>query len=116
MSEEFLERLTRFTPDAGGLIRDALLFAAGRSSVRPNRGWKTLAGLLAVTQALSLVLLWPRPTPPAAGFAAPVVAVLEPPSTLEPPISETWPKPGVWSARRSLLASGAVGHPTGDVT
>jgi hypothetical protein len=116
MSEEFLERLTRFTPDAGGLNRDALLFAAGRSSVRPNRGWKTLASLLAGTQAMSLVLLWPRPTPPATSFTAPVVAVLEPPSTLEPPISETWPKPGVWSARHGLLASGAVDHPTGDVT
>ena len=65
MSEPFLERLSRFTPDAGGLDRDALLFAAGRGSARPNRGWMTLATLLASTQALSLVLLWPRPTPPA---------------------------------------------------
>ena len=64
MSEPFLERLSRFTPDAGGLDRDALLFAAGRNSVRPNRGWKTVASLLAATQALSLVLLWPRPNPP----------------------------------------------------
>jgi hypothetical protein len=116
MSEEFLERLSRFTPAAGGLNRDALLFAAGRSSARPNRAWKTLAALLAGTQALSLVLLWPRPTPPAGGFAVPVVAVLEPPSTLEPPIAETRPKPGVWSARHSLLASGAVDYPKGDVT
>ena len=68
MSEAFLERLSRFTPDAGGLDRDALLFAAGRSSARPNRGWMTLASLLAGTQTLSLVLLWPHPTPPASGF------------------------------------------------
>ena len=47
MSEPILERLSRFTPDAGRLDRDALLFAAGRSSARPNRGWKTLATLLA---------------------------------------------------------------------
>ncbi len=54
MSEPILERLSRFTPDAGGLDRDALLFAAGRASARPNRGWMTLASLLAGTQALSL--------------------------------------------------------------
>ena len=38
MSEPILERLSRFTPDAGRLDRDALLFAAGRESARPNRG------------------------------------------------------------------------------
>ena len=65
MSEPILERLSRFTPDAGGLDRDALLFAAGRGSARPNRGWMTLASLLAGTQALSLVLLWPHSSPPA---------------------------------------------------
>lgn len=64
MSEAFLEHLSRFTPDAGGLDRDALLFAAGRNSVRPNRGWAAVASLLAATQALSLVLLWPRPNLP----------------------------------------------------
>ena len=67
MSEPSLERLSRFTPDAGGLDRDALLFAAGRSSARPNRGWMALASLLTGTQALSLVLLWPRPTLPTGG-------------------------------------------------
>ena len=67
MSEPFLERLSRFTPDAGRLDRDALLFAAGRGSVRPNRGWITLATLLASTQLLSLVLLVAAalPRPPA---------------------------------------------------
>ena len=52
MSEPFLERLSRFTPDAGGLNRDELLYAAGRRSARPNRGWMTVASLLAATQAL----------------------------------------------------------------
>ena len=54
MSEPSLERLSRFTPDTGGLDRDALLFAAGRSSVRPARGWIALASVLTGTQALSL--------------------------------------------------------------
>ena len=63
MSEPFLERLSRFTPDAGGLNRDELLYAAGRDSARPNRGWKALASALAATQALSLVLLLPQRAP-----------------------------------------------------
>ena len=53
MSEPFLERLSRFTPNAGGLDRDALLFAAGRASARPNRAWIALATLLTSTQVLS---------------------------------------------------------------
>src|SRR5262249_5728763 len=63
MSEPILERLSLFTPDAGRLDRDALLFAAGRASARPNRGWMTLASLLAGTQALSLALLLPHSRP-----------------------------------------------------
>ena len=66
MSEPFLERLSRFTPDAGGLDRDALLFAAGRGSARPNRGWMALATLLASTQALRWCFCGrTRPRPPA---------------------------------------------------
>jgi hypothetical protein len=67
MSEPFLERLTRFTPDAGRVDRDALLFATGRASARPNRVWVALVGALTATQALSLVLLWPQPVPPGVG-------------------------------------------------
>ena len=58
MSEPIVERLSRFTPDAAGLDRDALLFAAGRSSARPNRGWMALASALAVTQAVSLAVMF----------------------------------------------------------
>ena len=64
MSEELTERLSRFTPDRGGLDRDSMLFAAGRASARPNRRWIALAGMLAASQLLTLVLFWPRPTPP----------------------------------------------------
>ena len=58
-------RLSRFTPDPGGLDRDALLYAAGRASARPSRAWPALAAALAVTQVLTLALLRPRPAPPA---------------------------------------------------
>jgi hypothetical protein len=60
MSEPLAERLSRFTPDATALNRDALLFAAGRASVRPSRLWQALAGVLAASQLLTLVYLWPR--------------------------------------------------------
>jgi hypothetical protein len=59
VSEPFLERMSKFTPDVGHLERDALLFTAGRASARPNRLWITLASTLAGTQVLSLALLWP---------------------------------------------------------
>jgi hypothetical protein len=78
MSEDLTKRLSRFTPDGRGLDRDALLFAAGRASVRPSRRWATVAGALAACQVLSLVLLWPRPVPPpdplAKGPTPPAVA------------------------------------------
>jgi hypothetical protein len=71
MSESFAERLSRFTPDAGKLDRDALLFAAGRASAHPGRRWKALAGALAASQLLTLVFfLWPQ-TPPAVAPAPP---------------------------------------------
>ncbi len=116
MSEPILERLSRFTPDAGRLDRDGLLFSTGRSSGRPNRGWKTLATLLASTQALSLVLLWPHPTPPAASFTARVATAPEPPATFDPLTSGAWANRSRWSDRRSVLESETQDRPVGDVS
>ncbi len=96
MSEPFLERLSRFTPDAGRLDRDALLFAAGRGSARPNRGWMTLATLLASTQALVAgpSVAAPDARRPADLTVAVATAPL-PPATLEPRTSEALASPGV---------------------
>ena len=59
------ESLSRFTPSPGGIDRDAILFAAGRSSARPDRKWPTLAALLALSQILTVgLLLSPGPLPP----------------------------------------------------
>jgi hypothetical protein len=86
MSEPLIERLCRLTPDGTGLDRDALLFAAGRASVRPNRRWAALAAALGASQLLTLVLLWPRPLPP-----APVpVANTEPAAAPERAPSASW--------------------------
>lgn len=73
MSEPLEERLSRFTPDATGLNRDALLFAAGRASVRPSPRWQALAAVLAASQLLTLVCLWP-PTPSSPPLETPFVA------------------------------------------
>lgn len=61
MREPIIESLSRFTPDGSGLDRDAIMYAAGRTSARPNRGWMALAGSLAACQVVTLALLWPRP-------------------------------------------------------
>jgi hypothetical protein len=89
MSEPLAERLSRFTPDASGLNRDALLFAAGRASVRPSRHWQALAGVLAASQLLTLVCLWPR-APLAPSHETPFVASE---AMLPSPKSEPAPKP-----------------------
>ena len=65
MPEPIIDRLRQFTPNGSSLDRDALLFAAGRASVRPNRGWMAIAGVLAATQVLTLALFILRPPPSA---------------------------------------------------
>ena len=116
MSEPSLERLSRFTPDSGGLDRDALLIAAGRGSARPARGWMALASLLTGTQALSLVLLWHRPTPPADRSAVPVTSAPAPPAALEPLASEALANPGLWTARHRLRESKTEDSAAGEVS
>jgi hypothetical protein len=61
MSESFIDRLSRFTPDGAGLDRDRVLFEAGRASARPRGPWRALCASLAATQLITLSLwLWPR--------------------------------------------------------
>ncbi|HEY1860271.1 MAG TPA: hypothetical protein VGG61_07950 [Gemmataceae bacterium] len=69
MSEPIIQRLSQFTPDGSSLDRDALLFAAGRASVRPNRGWITTTLMLAACQVFTLALLWPPAAPPTGRLA-----------------------------------------------
>jgi hypothetical protein len=98
MSEPLAERLSRFTPDGSGLDRDALLFAAGRASVRPGRRWKGLASVLAASQLLTLVFLWPH-TPAAVPSVIPA-----PPVAVEPPLPSLAPAdPRSWAVNRRML-------------
>ena len=88
------DRLSRFTPHAPGLDRDALLFAAGQRTARGSWLWKALAGLLATTQVVTLLALWPRPQP-AGTFGGPPPAVAPAPEPSLPPVS---PPGDVWTA------------------
>ena len=106
MSDDVVaKRLSQFTPDGTGLDRDAVLFAAGRASARPNRPWIALASLLAVSQLATLaVFLWPsntvlslpgRPTSPD--------RVVEPTVPPAPPPSTPREDVGPWTLRQSNL-------------
>jgi hypothetical protein len=116
VSEPLLERLSRFTPDAGNLNRDALLFAAGRSSARPNRGWKSLALTLAGTQALTLVFLRPAPTQPAGRLTIAGANPRAPAAAREPEPIVTSPTAGVWTVRTGLLEAQTRARPADNVT
>jgi hypothetical protein len=87
------DRLSRFTPNAPSLGRDAILFAAGRRSARASSTWKAAVALLAASQTITLIALWPtRPTT--------VVPVVSPPALTpvsEPMISPPSPPTNVWT-------------------
>ena len=111
MSEPLAERLSRFTPDATGLNRDSLLFAAGRASVRPSRRWQVIAGALAASQLLTLVCLWPRtvpsPMPSATPFADSKPSNSHP--VAEPPSENDAAK---WRALRQRVLETDLDYPT----
>jgi hypothetical protein len=99
MNEPFADRLSRFTPADTGLDRDALLFAAGQASVRPSRTWPLLTSALAITQVVTLVLLWPRvpeqEVRPSLSPAEVVVASPQPSSVI----------PQRWALRQHMLSN-----------
>jgi hypothetical protein len=111
MSEPIFERLSRFTPDAGVLDRDALLVAAGRRSAQPNRGWIALAAALAVSQTLSLVLLWPSRAPSVSRVPESVAPRPTPAATPETPSPVPTGGPVLWSARHPLPDPDTVDRP-----
>ena len=101
--DPLIQRLTQFTPDGGGLDRDAVLFAAGRASARPSRGWAALAAALATSQVLTLALLfWPRSVEPTFSTVSPAP---RPSARLVPP--PTSANSSVWVARERYLQGAA---------
>jgi hypothetical protein len=97
------DRLARFTPNASGLDRDALLFAAGQRSVRGSRLWPIATVVLLMSQVITLVALWPS-EPVKTPVVAPVPANISSPESVTP---ATPPSSDVWTARSNpdVLAS-----------
>jgi len=65
----------------------------------------TLTAALAVTQPLSLVLLWPHSAPPAANVALPTASRPSPAPAEERWIPDSSHRASLWSVRHDLLAS-----------
>ena len=104
------ERLSRFTPDAGSLDRDNLLFEAGRRSVRPSRRWQILAGVLSVAQVLTLLILWPHPQPPVESPNVPP----PPPASVDPPSSLPSAGPELWLLSSQMREGQLPAPPAGE--
>jgi len=104
MSEPIAERLSKLTPDASGLDRDALLFAAGKASVRPSRRWPVLCGVLAASQAVTFALLfWPAPAVlPTPGT---VPTIVEAPRLPAPAPADTAVASTVFELRAQVIAA-----------
>jgi hypothetical protein len=93
--EPLTDSIARFTPSAPGLDRDAILFAAGRRAARGSWVWKGLTAVLAASQAVTLLALWPKGPPPAVPVApAPVTTPVAEPT---PPAASPVPA-DVWTA------------------
>jgi hypothetical protein len=92
------DRLSRFTPTAAGLDRDAILFAAGRRSARMSWLWPAAAVVLAISQAATLVILWPRSpevivTPPTPAAVHPASELVLPPASPSPDVLSASSRP-----------------------
>jgi hypothetical protein len=88
-TDPMTERLSRLTPSAAGLDRDALLFAAGQRSAR-SRLWPAIAGVLAIAQVATLVALWPRDSVGPLNVVAPAVYSQPFELPLASPPSDIW--------------------------
>ena len=107
---------SRFTPIPAVWTATPCCSPPAASSARPNRGWMTLASLLAGTQALSLALLWPHSSPSVGRSTVSIAGVPAPSAAPGPPATGASADPGLWPARHGLLRPEAVDHPAGDVT
>src|SRR5713226_4446230 len=104
MREPIIERLSRFTPDGSGLDRDAILYAAGRASARPNRNWMALAGSLAACQLVTLVILWPHAIPTVDSALGPIADNQSTPAADNSQSSQPWSdESDLWSLNRRML-------------
>lgn len=114
MRDPIAESLSRFTPSASGLDRDAILFAAGRASAQSNRGWMALAGVLASCQLFTLLFLWPRPTSVMNSSAVPVARTETEPALVDDIKQHSPASPNtaeLWTRNRQMLMTSDVELP-----
>jgi hypothetical protein len=104
------DRLARFTPNASGLDRDALLFAAGQRSARGSRFWPVATALLAVCQVVTLIALWPS-EPVKTPVIAPIPANSPSPEPITPAAP---PSSDVWTVRSNPDVLSSPAHVTGE--
>jgi hypothetical protein len=98
------QKLARFTPDGSGLDRDALIFQAGRASVRPRPIWPIAVVLLTIAQSLTLYLYLTKPTMLETPFAvAPHSVEPQPRDEISPAVPAISDDPRLWSHRRAIL-------------
>jgi hypothetical protein len=100
LNDPLAEKLGRLTPDTTGLDRDALLFQAGRASAHPRRVWPALAGLLAMSQAATLLFFLTRPPEPARTVV--VAPAPETPALREESDRPASDEPREWTYRRAI--------------
>jgi hypothetical protein len=103
LNDPLADKLGRFTPDTTGLDRDALLFQAGRASVHPPRVWPALAGVLALSQAVTLLIFLthsPEGATPVVITPTPATPSVEQESNSNPSSEDV----RQWTYRRAILS------------
>ena len=84
-----LDKLARFSPDAGGLDPAEVLFRAGRASVRTPRLWKGAVAALLVANVV-LFLNQSKPAEIVYVYTPPVVVTVPQPEPAPPPDASPW--------------------------
>jgi hypothetical protein len=116
--------LAGLAPSAGAFNRDALLFAAGRQSVRRGWGWPCAAAASTLAAAALAALLFfrpapaevvryvPTPVPPHDSEPAPQATDEPPASAQAPPTSSVPPGPAYLTLRQQAERWGDTGLPS----
>jgi hypothetical protein len=91
------DRLDRFTPDASTIDPAAILFRAGRASVRTPWGWKLAVAGLLVTNMVTAFALGFRSLTDRDPIPGPAVVPVVPPALEPTPAPDPTSPPSPWS-------------------
>lgn len=99
-----IDKLARFTPNPAALDRDALLFNAGRTSVKSSRVWPILTVVLGMSQVMTLIFFWQESAPimqPVSPGTTP--AYMLPASEVSPVLPASPIDPSLWTLQHRWL-------------